>query len=560
MSKRTKSQCNQIKGWEKSSRFQTCPPNSRAIFPIGLIPLLGLVFLMLLISSCATVGPDFKTPEADVAEEWQEDRDPRVTSGEREDWDWWEVFDDPVLDNLVKTAYGQNLPLQKAGIRILEARAQLAIAVGRQFPQKQGFTGEASTNQISVSGTNFDFLSRNFELYSLGFDAAWEIDFFGRFRRGVEFASANYIAKVANYDDLLVTLTADVALAYVLIRTLEERLAFTKENINIQKQSLKLTEVRFKYGDVTELDVLQARALLTDTQAQLPRLGAQLRQAKNGLSVLLGIPPNDLTELLIGQKGIPSPPAEVAVGVPADLLRRRPDIRRAELRAAAQSARIGISKADLYPRISLIGSIGFGLLSNGVATAGNSFFSSDSLNYRAGGAFQWPILNYGRLTNNVRVQDARFQQLVVEYQNQVLEAAREAEDALVGFLRAQEEEDYLEDSVAALKRSVDISLIQYREGEVDYQQLFLIQRFLTQQQDQLAATSGDVNLNLISMYKALGGGWKMREGKEFVSEDIIKAMKGRTNWGSLIKRTQLPETLAPPPTGQEVKLFNKPSW
>ena len=550
----------QAKDGNNSVGTVTRPAEAKTDFSIRFIHLLGWVFVVSWISGCATVGPDFKTPEADVAQQWSEDRDPRISSEERVDRDWWKLFDDPVLDNLVNTAYQQNLPLQKAGVRILEARAQLAIAIGSQYPQTQQFTGEASVNQISTSGTNFDFFSRNFDYYTLGFDANWEIDFFGRFRRGVESAGANYIAMVANYDDLLVTLTADVAFAYVLIRTIEERLAYTRENIDVQKRSLQLTEVRFKYGDVTELDVLQARALLTDTQAQLPRLETQLRQAKNGLSVLLGIPPGDLSQSLSGKKGIPAPPAEVAIGIPADLLRRRPDIRRAELHAAAQSARIGISKADLYPRISLIGSIGLGLLTDGADSGSSDFFSSDSLNYRAGGGFQWPILNYGRLKNNVRVQDARFQQLVVDYQNQVLEAAREAEDALIGFLLSQEEVNYLAKSVAALKRSVDISLVQYREGEVDYQQIFLIQRYLTQQQDQLASVSGGVNLNLIAMYKALGGGWQIREGKEFVSEEIIQAMTQRTNWGSLIKRTQLPATIEQPPTGQQVKLLNKPSW
>ena len=546
--------------WRNDSAVGKSSVKGKSPSPALLLYLLGLIFFPLMIGGCATVGPDFKTPEAEVAEEWQEEQDSKIRSDNRDDRDWWKAFNDPVLDNLVESAYQQNLPLQKAGIRIFEARAQLAIAIGSQYPQKQQFTGQASVNQISQSGTNFDFLSRNFDLYSIGFDAAWELDFFGKFRRGVESAGANLIATVANYDDLLVTLTAEVARAYVLIRTIEERLAVSRENVAIKQRSLQLTEVRFKYGDVTELDVQQARVLLTDTQAKIPRLEAQLRQAKNGLSILLGIPPGDFRGLLDGEERIPSPPSEVAIGIPADLLRRRPDIRRAEIQAAAQSARIGVAKADIYPSFALFGSIGLGVLTNGSGATAGDLFSNDSLNYSAGGGFRWPFFNYGRIRNNVRVQDARFQELIVEYQNTVLEAAREVEDSLVGFLRAQEEEKYLEDSVVALKRAVEISLIQYREGEVDYQRVIDNQRFLTSQQDQLASTSGNVNLNLIAMYKALGGGSQIREGNEFVSEEIIQVMQERTNWGNLIKRTQLPERMEQPPTGQEVKLFNKPSW
>ena len=560
MWRKTRDPLRKPEGLRKATDSGSSSANTKGVYSALLVHLLGLIVLTLLVGGCTTVGPDFQRPDAEVAGKWLEGQDPRIKSEEAEHRDWWKVFKDPVLDRLIETAYQQNLPLQKAGIRILEARAQLAIATGSQFPQTQQIGGSASVNRISESGTNFDFISRDFELYSLGFDAAWELDFWGRFRRGVESASANYIAMVANYDDLLVTLTADVARAYVLIRTLEERLALTRENVKLQESSLQLTEVRFKYGDVTELDVLQAKALLTDTQSQIPRLEARLRQAKNGLSILLGIPPSDLKGLLGGPGGIPTPPAKVAIGIPADLLRRRPDIRSAELQAAAQSARIGIAKSDLYPRISLFGTIGLGLLANGTGASASDFFSDDSLNYSAGGKFQWPIFNYGRIKNQVRVQDARFQELIVEYQNKVLQAAREVEDSMVGFLRSQEEEDYLEESVKALKRSVAISIIQYREGLVDYQRVLDNQRFLTEQQDSLASTSGDVNLSLISMYKALGGGWQIREGKEFVSAEIIQAMEERTNWGKLLPPKDLPEDLEPPPTGNAVKVMHQPVW
>ena len=262
------------------------PCNGKAISS-----LLALIAVVLLLSSCATVGPDFQRPEAEVAPEWLETDDPRIKSEPAEHREWWKVFEDPILDSLIETAYKQNLTLQSAGIRILEARARLGVAAGFQYPQVQEINGSATANKISSGGTNFDFFTAYPKLYGLTFDATWEIDFWGRFRRGVEAASATYIASVANYDDLLVSLTGEVARVYVIIRTLEQRLAVTRENVKLQKRSLQLTETRFKYGDVTELDVLQARALLTDTQSQVPRLEAELRQGKNGLSILLGIPP-----------------------------------------------------------------------------------------------------------------------------------------------------------------------------------------------------------------------------------------------------------------------------
>jgi NodT family efflux transporter outer membrane factor (OMF) lipoprotein len=312
--------------------------------------------------------------------------------------------------------------------------------------------------------------------------------------------------------------------------------------VEIQKRSLEIAEARFEGGLVTELDFQQARALLNDTEATISRLKIGLRQAQHGLSILLGIPPTELKNVLVQAGPIPEAPPEVVVGIPADLLRRRPDIRTAELQAAAQSARIGVAKADLYPQFSLAGSIGLQSSEKGGIASNNADFSdlfdSESITYFVGPTLRWPILNYGRIKNRVRVEDARFQQLVVNYQNTVLNAYREVEDALVGFLRSREQVTYLSDSVKASKRSVDLSLIQYREGLVDYQRVLDTQRFLTQEQDLLTSVSGEVALNLIAMYKALGGGWQMREGKDFVNEGTREEMQQRTDWGNLFLREE----------------------
>lgn len=497
----------------------------------------SLIIIALFLSGC-TVGPDFVRPDAPAEEEWIDSDVPQIKTEPADLTDWWKVFNDPVLDSLIETAYQQNLPLQIAGLRIMEARAQLGVAVGNQYPQLQQLSGSATAVEISDNAPNalaadkfnYDFL--------LGFDAAWEMDFWGRFRRGVESAEANLLASYASYDDALVTLTAEVARAYVLIRTFEERIVIAQENVKIQKRSLEIAEARFDGGLVTELDVQQARALLNDTEATISRLRIGLRQARHGLSILLGIPPGELKNVLVESAPIPEAPPEVVVGIPTDMLRRRPDIRSAELQAAAQSARIGIAKADLYPQFSLTGSIGLQSSEQGGIPSRNANFSdlfdAESITYFVGPSLQWPILNYGRIKNRVRVQDARFQQLIVNYQNTVLNAYREVEDAMVGFLNSKEQVVFLSDSVKASKRSVDLSLIQYREGVVDYQRVLDTQRFLTQEQDLLKSVNGEVALNLIAMYKALGGGWQMREGKGFVNEETKEEMQERTNWGELL--------------------------
>ncbi len=475
-----------------------------------------LCALVALTAGCA-VGPDYVRPEADTADTWSESIDSTLSTDPVEYGPWWTVFEDPALEQLVQIASVENLPLQIAAARILEARAVLGISRGLRFPQQQQLTGQAARVGLSENAPNVVFADQSFWYYNVGFDAAWEVDVWGRFRRGIEAADADYGRALAGYDDTLVTVTAETARAYILLRTFEARLKLAQKNVVIQNETLRIAEVRFENGAVTELDVTQARALLRDTKALIPSLETGVRQTKHAISTLIGQPPSQLAELLQHDSSIPSAPAEIAVGVPIDLLRRRPDVRFAELQAAAQSARIGIAKSDLYPRFSLFGSIGFetsrdgGIQSNN-ADAGD-LFSSDSVTYTVGPTVSWPIFNYGRLRNNVRVQDARFQQAALNYQNTVLEAAREVEDALAAYLRSQTRVGYLTDSVGDARRSVELALVQYRQGSTTYQRVLDTQRFLVQQEDQLAGTKGDVALNLVATYKALGGGWETEQSK-----------------------------------------------
>ena len=529
------------------------------------IPCLGLVIsaiALAVLSGCA-VGPDFIRPQPPEMTEWIERQDPRIKSEPADLAAWWKRFNDPVLDTLIERAFRQNLSLRIAGIRILEARAQLGIAVGNQYPQLQQLRGDYTGYGLSENTANtIPGIDTNFTAANIGFDAAWELDFWGRFRRAVESGVWNLDASIAGYDDILVTLVAEVARTYVVIRTLETRLAIALENVKIQERSLQIARVRFEGGDVTELDVAQARTLLGDTQASIPRLEAQLRQAKNGLAVLLGVLPGEVNPMLSGPGQIPSAPPYAEAGVPAELLRRRPDIRLAEFQMAAQCSLIGVAKADLSPPIEPLWLYRVEreqCSRHGGRVSGRKFLErytgSDSLQYYGGIGFAWDIFNYGRIKNRVRVQDARFQELVVNYKNTVLKAAQEAEDGLSAFLRSQEEVSFLRESVEGATRSVGLSMTQYREGLVDYQRVLDTQRSQTQAQDLLTSTQGAVLLNLIATYKALGGGWESRVGKDFVPGEIKEEMVKRTDWGHLLS----PAKLETPPEVERMGL-RSPDW
>jgi NodT family efflux transporter outer membrane factor (OMF) lipoprotein len=515
----------------------------------------GLFFLFLF-AGCSQVGPDFIKPDAPVSGQWLESSHPNVDAGSADYSEWWTIFDDPVLDSLIQQAYQQNLTLQIAGIRILEARAQLGIAVGNIYPQLQQARADISHVELSDHRPNVSpTLDTSFRDANVGLDIGWELDLWGRFRRGIEAADADLLASIADYDDVLVSLTANVATAYTLIRIFEERLVIAGSNVEIQKSSLEIANDRYRNGTITELDVKQAQTLLLNTQATIPALEIGLQQSKHALSTLLGMPPGGVEKLLNSPGAIPTAPAEVAVGVPAELLRRRPDIRLAELQTAAQSARIGIAESDLYPHFSLLGSIGLRASDTFNSELGD-LFQLNSIEAFGGPTLTWDVFNYGRIKNNVRVQDARLQQLVVNYQNTVLEALREVEDALVGFLRTQEQVSILAQSVEAAQRSVDLALLQYTEGIADYQRVLDTQEALFSQQELLTSRRGDIATSLIAMYRALGGGWELRSGKPFVQEKTIETMRKRSDWGQLLDTTT--DELSTP-VGPETPV-PKPDW
>ena len=494
----------------------------------------GLMLLaMILIAGCTTLGPDFESPEAQVAEDWTEIDQDKLTNQPADHPEWWTVFNDPVLNQLIETAQSQNLTLRSAGLRVLQAQAQLGIATGSKYPQVQQLSGSANEIKISQNGAdNIPLLEDNFGLYNLGFGLAWEVDFWGRFSRMIESSAAQLQAEVASYDAVMVALTAEVAQSYVILRTMETRIELAEQNVLVQERALQIADVKFRNGKVTELDVQQARTILNKTKSLIPVLQTSSREVRNTLGVLLGMLPQDLDQLLTDAAPVPTPPAQVAVGMPQDLIRRRPDIRQAEWVMAAQSAQIGVAITELYPHFTLGGSIGVATTTIGDKGI-SDLFDSDSVNGMLFGGFTWNVFNYGRLQNNIRFQDGRFQELLIDYQKLVLTAQAEVDTAIVAYLRSHTQAMYLGESVRAAERSVELSMIQYREGSTDFNQVLTTLTQQSEQQDALTTTEGTIATNLVGMYKVLGGGWQTdseRAVEDYVTEEDKEELRKRTKY------------------------------
>jgi NodT family efflux transporter outer membrane factor (OMF) lipoprotein len=446
------------------------------------------------------VGPNYREPDAPVASNWIDDSDKRVRTETDDLSKWWTVFNDPVLNDLVCDAYHQNLTLREAGYRVLQARAQLGIAIGEIFPQTQAMTGDFLRQASSgETGAKQRFSSR----WDYGFTLAWELDFWGKFRRAVESNRASLQASVADYDDVLVTLLGNLATAYVQYRTSEERIKYATQNAEIQSKVLEITRASFAVGKATKMDVDQAESTLYQTQAGIPALEIALRTANNQMCILLGIPTIQLQGRL-GKAPIPAAPADVAVGIPTDLLRRRPDVREAERQAAAQCAQIGVAVSAFYPHISILGTIDY------QANRFKDLFSGKAFSGSVGPSFQWDILQYGRLLNNVRLQDASFLELVEAYRQSVLNANQEVETGLVTFLKAQEQYTWQKKSVDSGKAALDTVQVQWNAGVVDFTRVAQLLQNQTVLEDTLAQVKGEIATGLISVYQALGGGWELR--------------------------------------------------
>jgi NodT family efflux transporter outer membrane factor (OMF) lipoprotein len=471
----------------------------------------ALPVLALLLSGCTgvseyfhngcKVGPNYKPAEAPVACKWIDANDKRVRTSKDDLADWWTVFDDPLLNDIISRAYNQNLTLREAGYRVMAARAQLGIANGEFFPQTQNSTG--SYKRIG-SGGNF------FDQWNLNFNLAWELDFWGRFRRAIIAAEATLDASVFDYDDATVTLLSDTATSYVAIRTSQERIRLLDITIQVQEDVLKFVEERVQQNvrGTTEIDRAQALSNLEQSRAARNQLILDLRTAENQLCILMGIPAIELTDLLASgpKTQIPVTPEYVVTGIPADLLRRRPDVRRAERLAAAQAEQIGIAETAWYPAISITGSLGW------QAQRLSDLFRPESFIGNVGPSFQWNLLNYGRILNNVRLQDAQLRELVVTYQATVLQADLEVENGIVTFIQAHNREENLRKSVDESWIALQVIVAQYRAGlgGLDFNRYATIVQTLVVQQDQWAQSRGQIALGLIQVYRGLGGGWQIK--------------------------------------------------
>ncbi len=469
------------------------------------------------------VGPNYCTPAAETADHWLDADNPRLKNLEGDNPRWWSVFNDPTLDYLVSTTADENLTLKTAGCRILEARAERGVATGNLLPQVQKAAGLYSRNSM---GNMYPFdqlpgLSHFFDNTVVGVGAAWELDFWGRFRRAIEAADANLDMQCASYNNVLVLLQAEVAANYIQMRAFEERLQLARKNVDLQKETLRIINLREKAGLVTELDVQQATYNLGQTESLIPMLEAGRSRAQNRLCILMARPPQDIQSIVQSPGVIPTPPAEIVVGIPAELLRRRPDVQQAERAAALQSARIGIAEADFYPHIAIVGTVGY------MSQDFSELFTAKSFAGAVGPGFSWNILNYGRIKNNVAAQDARFRQAVLTYRDAVLRANEEVENAIVSYLREQERVEALAISSKAASRSVEIATKLYEKGMIDYQPLLDSERVLTHQQDTLTESRGLIGIHLVSIYKALGGGWRAQQVSEPLQTAAISTPAGK---------------------------------
>ncbi|ENQ8702664.1 TolC family protein [Vibrio harveyi] len=510
---------------------------------LAILSVLGL-------SACTTLGPDYVHPEQTaLPSDWSLEKAAQDTQqSEQKLQQWWQQFNDPTLNQLVEMASQQNLDLEAAGLRIVQARSLLGISTGLQYPQVQTVSGNLARAYVNDQGVN------NAALY---FDAGWEMDIWGKYARGIESAEAGYYASIASYHDIMVTITAEVARNYINYRTFQERILLSRRNIEIQERVVNITQVQFDSGNVTELDVQQAKNQLFNTKAAQPSLEIAMKQSRTALALLLGVLPEDVEKLLqsdgfaqrmadyenqfksSGRKPalsgndersiVPRPPL-LDNKVDANLVMRRPDLQVSEMQARAQSAQIGVAETALYPSFSLFGSIGI----DSTVPDGSSFSFSDSLTMVVGPTFSWNIFQYGRVKNNIRFEDAKFQETLTNYNKKVLQAVNEVTNALEAYDLYLEQKSLRLQSVNSSIRAFNISMTQYENGQISFERLLNSVEKMTRAEDSYATIKGNVANQVVALYKALGGGWEAQTGKPFLSETVAKQMQDRSDWDGLL--------------------------
>jgi len=464
-----------------------------------MIPWIIPMLATLAFFSCTTVGPDYVPPENKVPGSWhgnpmggvtQQVTAPEILAK------WWSTLNDPILSDLMEKAIVNNKDIGQARARIREERARWNISKAGLFPtlDASGSFRKSGSSKETGSGKETD-------LYSADFDASWELDLFGGTRRSVEAASAELQASEEDLRDILVSLLAEIALNYTEVRTFQARMEMVEKNLAIQDQTYQMAQSLYTSGLSNGIAIQQAKYNLENTRSQIPGLKISLEEAKNRISVLLGENPGSVHGALKETGPVPVCPLEIAVGVPADVLRQRPDIRRAEKKLAAQTARIGAAVADLYPKLSFTGSIGFEALDP------DKLFLAHSRSYGFGPRITWPIFRAGSIRNNIEVQSALEEELLGKYESAVLNALSEVENQLTVYMEEQNRKQSLNEAKQAAMRAVDLAQNQYQAGMIDFTGVLDAQRSLLSFEDNLIQCEGNIISSLVRLYKALGGGW-----------------------------------------------------
>lgn len=478
------------------------------------------------LTACAVLGPDYKEPEVTWLADWESELYSQIEEvsahSQVDAKTWWYLFDDPVLNQLVDIARLENPSLRIAGLRVLESKAALGVANSGRYPQFQQATGAIAYVNTQNSAGSDDSLGT----YDLGLNAGWELDFWGRYSRSIESADAAFFSSVFNQQNGQVLLTAQVADLYYAYRTVLLRINIARKNARIQKRSYEITEALFKSGASAELDLQQAKTQYMATLSSIPGLEIALAQIHNNLCVLLGRPPGNLPELDNEVRSLPIVNPAAIEQVPAQLLMRRPDIRAAASQVAAQSAQVGIAETELYPSISLFGSLGW--------SGSTPSDSVNTLSLGIGPSFTWNLFDHGRIKNNVRIQDARLQQAIESFQGSVLLAAREIDDAAISVIKTREQRVPQHESTLAAERSLELANTRYREGYADFQRVIDAQRAAAAQAERELINDSNHISAVIEFYRALGGGWLELPVAELLPKSTRETMESRSDWGDLM--------------------------
>lgn len=491
--------------------------------------LIGLTLSVL--TACTTLGPDYEEPKVDWVEQWQTDLYGQVLKSDQQNTldfrFWWTIFNDPALNQLIAEAHKENLNLRIAGLRILESRAQLGVAGSSLYPQLQQVSGSIIAAETARRGGTLPDKDRSLLSYQAGYTLGWELDFWGKYKRSIESADAAFFNSVANQQNMQVLLNSQIADLYFSYRTLERRIKIAQENSEIQKRSYAITEQLYNEGQDSELDLQQAKSQYLATLSTIPKLQISLIKTRNALATLLARPPGEVPELKVNaDQDLPLIDTLNLEGIPSNLLLRRPDIRANAWLIAAQSAQIGIAESDFYPSISLLGTLSW--------SGDDISATADSGLLGIGPGIKWNVFDQGRIANNVRLQDAKLQQAIENYQLSVLSAAREIDDAAISAIKTKEQIAILTEAVAAAERGLSLANTRYREGYSGFQRVLDAQRSVFNQADQSIVNKGSHISAVISLYKALGGGWTETSIDSLLPQETINTLKERTDWGDLL--------------------------